>query len=237
VGDIHVPFQDKRAVAVVIDFLKWYRPDHLFLIGDIVDFYAISRYDKDPDRILGLQDEIDETVDLLATFRKAVGPTCRITYREGNHELRLQKYVRTRPEIAKLRGLQLPALLDFFRFNITHADYNQLLWHEGISVEHGDSVRKHAGYTACSMLERRGCSGISGHTHRLAMHCRSDNDDKMWIENGCLCRLDPDYVIGRPNWQHGFTVGRRAGPHGHYILQPLPIVDYKLIYHDRLFHA
>jgi hypothetical protein len=27
-----------------------------------------------------------------------------------------------------------------------------------------------------------------------------------WYENGCLCRMDPDYTHN-PNWQQGFHIG------------------------------
>jgi hypothetical protein len=235
-GDVHIPFQDNRAVMLSLEFLRWFQPHYLYLIGDIVDFYAVSRYDKDPDRILGLQDELDEAMGLLDRYRTAVGPETKIIFREGNHEHRLTKYLRNQPEIAKLRTLRLPALLEFKNWNIHYSPYSRHLDHRGFLVEHGDIVRKHSGYTARGMLERRGVSGITGHTHRLGAHYATDHGGiKMWFENGCLCSLKPEYMLGTPNWQHGFSVAHALKGDNRLHVSQVPIMKDRVFYNDHIF--
>lgn len=235
-SDIHVPHQDAVAVKLTLEFAKWWRPHHLFLIGDVVDFYQMSRYDQDPKRTLLFQDDMDEAASLLADVRRAIGKNCKITFREGNHEYRLTRYLWAHPQISNLRSVQLPEILDFAKLGIRHVDYFGKLEHGGLLIEHGDICRKHSAYTACGMLDKRGRSGISGHCHRLGVHYRSDEaGDRAWFENGCLCSRKTTYSIGTASWQHGFTAMRFLK--NRFAAVQVPIVGKKLFFEERLFSA
>ena len=48
--DVHVPFHDKTALRVALDYGLATGCDHVLLGGDFMDFYAVSRWDKDPQR-------------------------------------------------------------------------------------------------------------------------------------------------------------------------------------------
>lgn len=187
-GDAHYPYHDKSAIAVMLRFAHWYRPSTVFVIGDWLDMYQVSRFDQDPHRILELQDDIDEAVDGLRELRGAVGEECKLIYISGNHEARLERWLWKHPEVANLRSLSFPNLMNLRELGIKNYPYGtQHKWH-GFIVEHGNLVRKHSGATAAAMLASRGVSGLSGHTHRLASHYHRDNTgQKVWFENGCLC--------------------------------------------------
>ena len=73
-----------------------------------------------------------------------------------------------------------------------------------------------------------GISGISGHTHRLAPYKKSGYTPRVWWEQGCLCRLDPDYIIGKPNWEQGVMVGEFSTKTDSFVLHPVPFLDGKL---------
>jgi hypothetical protein len=76
-------------------------------------------------------------------------------------------------------------------------------------VKHGHMVRARAGYTATGELERNGISGISGHTHRLGQIYKRNRTGMMtWVESGCLCKYDPDYMDGQlSDWAQGLSFG------------------------------
>ena len=65
ISDIHAPFHDLKALKALRSFIGWYKPDELIFLGDVVDFYAVSSFTKDPKRALELQDEIDQAVDII----------------------------------------------------------------------------------------------------------------------------------------------------------------------------
>lgn len=68
-SDLHIPFQDHRAVDLTMDFIKWFEPSYIFIVGDLLDFYALSFYDKNPERANKLQDELDGGYEFLRKLR------------------------------------------------------------------------------------------------------------------------------------------------------------------------
>lgn len=236
-SDLHVPYLDKAAWRVTCEFLRFRQPTHLFLLGDIVDFYSLSAYDKNPERILDLQDDLDQLSQVLETIREIL-PTAKVVFSEGNHEHRLLRYLQKHPELYRLRALQMPKLLDLERHDITHLPYHAIQrWH-GLILEHGSLVRSKSAYTASGMLDKRGTSGISGHVHRLGSSYRTQHDQTIaWWENGCLCDLNPEYVIGKPDWQHGFTVVHAVGGKERFWVEQVPIINGKIYYHGQMFYS
>lgn len=233
-GDIHVPYQDDVAVDLALDFLAWFKPDKLWLIGDIVDFYQLSRFSKDPSRVPKLQDDLDATTALLKRFRGAC-PKAHIVYLDGNHEDRLRRFCWDTQVLASVRKLTVPKLLGLDELQIEHHPYGRVQsWH-GLMVEHGDRVSRHSAYTAKSMLEARGKSGISGHTHRMGSHYRTDcTGTKAWWENGCLCSLQPDYTF-MPNWCQGFSIGHAIDGGQRFFIEQIPIIDSRILHGGMLW--
>ena len=103
-SDVHVPFHDPIAVECALQVIRDEKPATIYLNGDIVDFYMVSDFSKDPKRGISLQEEVDQTVDFLDTVRRAA-PKARIVYIQGNHEDRLRRYLWKHSEIASLRSL------------------------------------------------------------------------------------------------------------------------------------
>lgn len=234
-SDWHVPYHDKTAIELVFNFLRWFKPHTIFLVGDFLDFYQISRFSKDPERLLELQQDLNIAKGILRRIRKD-HQKARIVYMDGNHEHRLTTYLWQHPEISTLDKLKLPELLELPESKIEHHNYHEQLKWYGLLVEHGDRVSKHSAYTAKSMVEARGVSGISGHSHRLATHFRYDNSGmKLWAENGCLCELNPSYVIGVPNWMQGFTVAQAVRKSDRFFIEQIPIIKHKIFYSGLLW--
>jgi UDP-2,3-diacylglucosamine pyrophosphatase LpxH len=62
-GDQHIPYLNRKAHGIIIKFLKDIKPDKIILLGDLIDFWEISHFDKDPSRnneliliVLGLRE-------------------------------------------------------------------------------------------------------------------------------------------------------------------------------------
>ena len=234
-SDLHFPHHDPDAINLALSFIRWFEPDYVYLIGDLVDFYALSSFSKDPNRALELQTELDMAVSFIATLRKAC-PDANIYFREGNHEDRLSRYLKAHPEIFNLRALTMKSLLQLDKYAIKHYSYRDDLFHNDFAVEHGDVVRKNSAYTAAAMLAKRVRSGISGHTHRLGTHYKSYRDRTfVWYENGCLCQTNPEYIIGTPDWQQGFTVGYWLDANQRFFCDQICIVNKKIFYQGVLF--
>lgn len=203
-SDIHFPFENSEAILKTIDFMVKYNPKYIFLNGDIVDCYSLSRFDKEPKRILSLQKEFD-LASAFITDLTELFPKAKIVYIEGNHEKRLQKYLNSHPEISSLRTLTIKDLLGLDSIGVEYLPNYNL---NGLFITHGEIVRKYSGQSARGELDKNDISGVSGHTHRLSHYFKSTPyRDLQWCESGCLCDLNPVYLDSRPDWQNGFVYG------------------------------
>ncbi len=76
---------------------------------------------------------------------------------------------------------------------------------------------------------------MSGHTHRIGEHQRSDhNGVHAWWELGCMCDLNPSYVDD-PNWQQGFAVATWDVAGGLYGVEQVRIHSGKGFFRGKLF--
>jgi len=208
-GDRHGEFEHKKAIKEFIAEIKISKPDVVVLTGDILDFYAVSRYLKDG-RVHTVQKDVDGASWFLDDVRDAAPGEVHLE--EGNHERRLRKYIlRNAPELFELEELSVPSLLDL--------DERGIVWHpetedhfiDGILYRHGEYVRKQVGWSARIHCQEYGESVCVGHCHRLGRcHEREANratgEEFVGIEAGCLCTDEAarDYRH-RPNWCRGFV--------------------------------
>jgi len=231
ISDVHSPYEDQKALSILYNFIKWFKPKTVFIMGDLLDCYAISRFTKDPKGKLNFKKEIDSAKSILKTI-KEVSRDAKIYYLRGNHELRMQKYLWNRAEeLSMLPELEISHLLGLPELEIEYIERGMMMYH-GVMIKHGTIVRQYAGYSAKAEFEKNGCSGVSGHTHRGAiyMHSNSGGDYK-WMECGCLCSLEQEYMEGQtPNWQQGFGVGYFKTGSKRYQLDLINIIDNKALY-------
>ena len=206
-SDIHIPFQDDDTLANVFDCIIDSQPQYIVLLGDILDCYSISRFCKRPDRIRNLQHEIDVFYKLMRGLKKQI-PNTEIHYVLGNHENRLEKLVLENPGLFGLKALEPQRLFRLDELGIfyhkTKVKLNNFIYY------HGDAVRKDASYSAkAEYIDHKMQDGVSGHTHRLGSYYTTyEQEPSGWFENGCLCKIEPDYLNDpdKANWQQGFTI-------------------------------
>ena len=214
-GDSHAQFIDERAEAIALQIIEDFQPHTVVHNGDATDCYLLSKFDQDPDRLESLDDELEATRAHLWRIANAA-PDAKRYLLEGNHEDRLRRAMWSshthQRAIFQLRDVQealtWPSLLHLDEIGFEWVDrkvqHKTKIFPKFLN-KHGTIIRKWSAYTARGEHEQYGISGASGHTHRLGMYMQKDhNGNHMWWESGCLCKLNPDYVPGEPNWQQGF---------------------------------
>jgi UDP-2,3-diacylglucosamine pyrophosphatase LpxH len=235
VGDFHSPYEDPACLMAFLSFTKWWKPNEIFIIGDLIDAYAFARFVKNPETALKAQDEIDDSISVLKQIKNA-NPQAKICLVRGNHCYRLQKYLWTKaPELAGLRDLTIESLLQLKNLGISYCSQGRLE-HRGIVIKHGSVVRKFSSYTAKAEFEKEGQSGVSGHTHRFGLF-RKDNVNKphIWMECGCMCKKDMEYMEGEPaDWHQGFGIGHFY-KNGLFTFNQVPIFNGRALYDGREF--
>lgn len=204
-SDWHVPYYDPRAFTAFLAVVRDYRPTHIALLGDLIDFYMLSSYSKNPQRLSMLQADLDMTVQLLQQLRDTA-PQATFYALLGNHELRLQRFLwqTDRAVLAPVRALQFRALFALDSMRIQLIESALFYPTPSVILTHGRVSRRRAGYSAHAELDRYLVSGASGHTHRLARIARRMQAQTLyWVEIGCLCQLGMEYDPC-PDWQHGY---------------------------------
>lgn len=225
--DFHCPFEDVNAIELALQFCKYAKPD-IVIIHELHDFYDLSKFDKNPERINKLQEEIDIANRYLWAIRKA-NPSARIILLKSNHLDRLRKYLwREAPALSTLRNLEIENLFELREHNV---EYRCNFEYKNFLFKHGSVIRKFAGYTAKAELEKEGMSGASGHSHRRAVYNNTKRGGEfVWIESGCLCSLTPEYSEDEVmDWQAGISMVTFKENHFH--AEVIPIISRnKLLY-------
>jgi len=229
--DIHFPFQSNSALRCAVKAMITYEPDEVVLLGDLLDFYKVSKYLKDPKRGVQMQYELDMAKAFLQKLRNLL-PGVRIIYLSGNHEDRLEKYLLGQaPALSGLDCLQLSALLDLDEMDIHFIPSHNFYSINKVHFTHGEYANT---YSSKKHLDVYGATIIHGHTHRIQMHMTRylDRTIEGW-EIGFLAshNVSADYMkMG--NWQHGF--GTVEIFNDDYWVHPHHIRDSKLVFQGHL---
>lgn len=229
-SDFHVPHHNIPVVESALRLIKKIRPHRVVLNGDMNDHFQLSRFNNTGERLETLQDEIDGGNRIRGAVRKAV-PDALIEETEGNHDSRLRGYVAQNAAALKsLRALLPEEQYHWKRYEITPHTGAGFRLRPNFLVKHGTHVRGEAGATAKAEMAAAGISGISGHTHRLATYRKVGYQTMQWTEQGCLCRLDPEYITGMPNWTNGVVVGQFSTRSDCFVVEEVQAFNDKLVY-------
>jgi predicted phosphodiesterase len=231
-SDYHIPFEDKKAVNVMLKYAKHYKPNVFVINGDFVDFYRVSKYDKNPDRKETIQDELDLAEAYLKQINTVLPKKTEKYYLYSNHEGRLEQFLWRNPELYGLKILKIENLLnlkeygfkfiggsyDYWKNDNGHLQLGEVLIMHGDNRLNGASTSKYAGYSAKNTMYSLQKSVVLGHTHRMAIVNHTSPYNRLYgIEGGHLSQ-----PTGTANWQQGFVTfelykGKMINPRLHYI--------------------
>jgi predicted phosphodiesterase len=208
-SDLHIPYHDPGAVEVAIGHLKNAKCNILLINGDLGDFYACSRHEKDPRRRLA--DELDSIRQFLFWLRSQF-PKQRILYKIGNHETNLERYLmREAPVLLGVPDFTIRDVLKLDSFQIEVVESLQLIEAGKLSIYHGHELPQGMSSPvnpARGLWMRVQETILCGHWHRTSEHTETTGISRKvsscWSV-GCLCDLSPDYAIVN-RWNHGFAI-------------------------------
>lgn len=227
VPDLQIPHHDKRFAARLVDLIAFIEPTGVIFIGDNVDCTAPAVWNKGTaEEFAGtLQNEFDVWRELGLSIRK--GYDGFIGVHMGNHEKRIEKYLRDKaPALQSLESLKLENLMSLDELGAVRLPDNYDIA-PGWVTHHGDfaSLSDIAGRTAGNYSAKLGKSVIIGHTHRAGLTAESFGYNGRWrtrygmeVGHG----MDPKkagYTNGIANWQKAFGYlevwdeGKYINPH------------------------
>jgi len=214
-ADIHCPYQTKDVLSLTIEYCKTLNPKTVVVNGDLVDFYKVSYWRNDPQR-MRFPDEIVECRKMVERISKAF-PNARKILLEGNHEMRLMNYLWSNaPELYGLDSLTIPELLHLNRWGweyiVNRDKLNQIkpsFKIGNIHILHGHEVRVGSGAVNLARLyyQKTLVNVLVAHHHQTQEYLvkKLDHSNEGGWVMGCLCPLSAEYMAVT-NWNHGFTV-------------------------------
>ena len=247
-GDAQIPFHDQEAFDRFQKAVVETQPDNIVFVGDMVDLPSMSRFAQRTEWVGSTQGAIDTYHNFLAQTR-ANAPDANISVVHGNHEQRMDDYVRKNAaEVLGLRRanaahelavltLQYLVRYDDLEINSIDGYPNGTLWLEdNLKAIHGTNVAK-GGSNAAKYLKEERETTLYGHTHRqeLAYRTFPRRIGQLTIaaaSPGCLARTDgavPGFrhtvdsqgvlVKRAEDWQQGLIVIDHNGSNHH--IQPV----------------
>jgi hypothetical protein len=223
IGDLHFGMEDQNTIDIFFETVSQLKPEKVILNGDTMDMFAISKYPKDPRKIIDIEDEKERYHKFLKILHDITEPwNAEILETNANHsgnskEGRLWRYISQQlPALAGMKKVQ--EALSYQNIFFPQSDWcriklvDQVILPTNFIVQHGTIVRKHGGMSARGEFEKVWASTLTNHTHRLGFTPQRfpaignrPEQTFMNYENGCACTLNPDY-IDLPNWQNGFSI-------------------------------
>ena len=231
--DIHIDEKTPKPYLAVKKFIKEYKADQIILLGDFADINSLSGWDYDKKRPMegrrfkNEMNNLNKELDFLQKHTK------KITYLEGNHEDRIERYLDKNPEMEGL--IEIKEQLNLKGRGIEFKEMNKLYKLGSCYFTHGLYTSK---YHANKHLHSLGCNIVYGHAHRAQtdMMTMKMQDSIMAYGLGCLCDKAPAYMKGRPaNWINQFTVFEYDDKTGDFNIFPINIMKNRFRFNGKQY--
>jgi predicted phosphodiesterase len=213
--DIHLPYEDKHAVANVLRMISDVQPHRVIQIGDLLDMKAPARWSKGKaeEYCYSVRDEAEAGDKFWESVRQAA-PDAELVWLAGNHEDRLRAYVNN--FAPALRDI-VPSMRDLMRLDTHRVKAPRVQPHTvapGTVAIHGKLLASQAGMSARKEMLRHNQSIVQGHTHRLGVIYETTDRTRFALEAGWLGDIRKATYLDFPgvaNWQSGFGYFYRDG--------------------------
>ena len=207
-SDVHIPFHHIGALEQALQYGLDNKTTLILLNGDIVDHYSLSKWVTDP-KLRDFPGEVRSARHFLKGLRKRF-PKTRIVYRHGNHEDRLETFLRFKaPELLGLPNIEWSEIFGLDEWNIELIKQKRPIRLGELNVLHGHEHRyaiSNPVNPARGLFLRAKDHALCGHFHQASQHSDTTVRGKVistW-STGCLCDLNPEYSPIN-NWCLGFA--------------------------------
>lgn len=206
-SDVHLPYQNNKALTLALDYGKKENINTILLLGDIMDMHKASFHEQDPKK-RDLTYEFEICRQFLDVLKNAF-PNAKIFYKEGNHEVRWERFLRVKaPIVLDMQEFRLQTILKLGERGITWIPNNQVMKIGKLYAIHGNEYKGSGGINAARTLWlRAGESTICGDKHKTQTMLKTNISQKVHgtFVVGCLCELNPDY-LSLNEWNLGFAI-------------------------------
>src|SRR6185312_1349181 len=208
-NDVHLPYQDNKAITIAIDWAKKEKPDAIILNGDIIDIHQLSYFIRDPKK-KDFAYELDQLKIFIGVlFKQFKG--AKIYYKFGNHELRYKNFLYQKAgELAGVKEFDLINIIKGRNPEIEVISDKTIMKLNSLNLLHGHELGRgvfNPVNAARGLHLAAKVSAVKGDCHKTSEHTEVDLDGKMkttW-SIGALCNLHPEYLPYN-SWNHGVAM-------------------------------
>lgn len=232
ISDLQVPFHDVDAIKSAFKYINEQKCDCILVNGDLVDFYGLSSYEKDP-RKRNFKGELEDSIQVLKWIRENFKGIIYYSL-DANHEDRFERYMlRKAPELLSTDLFKIEDLLQLHDLRIIPLRGYDHIKIGKLPVLHGHTVFRSFGSVnpAKTVFDRLKTSALVSHCHKKAEYTWTELNGEphtCWT-TGCL--MDIDSVSYNPhgnNYVHGFAIVNVLDKDGRFS------VENKLILKDKI---
>lgn len=203
-------------------------------LGDAMDWFQLSRFDKDPSRKNTARDDLEMYREQMVKWAAMLPSGSEFRQLEGNHEARLTKYVWGRAGDLSQMVYVTADMLGIKELN--KCTSTKFSWHPISNYRSciiGDCILHHGVFfdqnVAASNLKRYMQKIIQGHSHRLQLIYHGD----LWsCSLGHGSQEEQTAHIPAPNgWRQAFAILTEI--RGECSIEIVPVQDGKCIFRGR----
>lgn len=236
IPDTHVPYHDNNAFKLALKVAKRFKPHTLVILGDFADFYSVSQHEKNPDRRSSLIEEVAVVIEKLDQLSRHARPKRKV-YVSGNHEFRLDRYIRDKaPDLFGLTTVQ--GILELEKNGWEYVPYRDYIKIGNLLISHDTGSAGMNAHRRSLSDAGSGNSAVIGHTHRMSWEGKMTTEGAFvtaamfgWL--GDKESIDYMHKAKVANWVHGVGIGYKL-PDGTVITQPIPFVNNSCVLADKL---
>lgn len=243
IPDIHVPYHDTKALAVLEKFMASQKWDVVVYLGDLLDFDMISSFNalnlRENETRRMMEDYItaNETLDRHQAIVRKRNKKAKFIFLEGNHEYRVQRLIDYNPPLEGL--IEVPGSLHMEKRGmkwVPNWSTGELYKVGHLYFSHGNYITK---YHAAKMADTYGVNIAYGHVHDFQYHPK-----QIWGKNKSIMAQSLGFLAdesklkymkaGPSNWMQGFGIAE-VREDGDFSLHPIQMVNYKFSYGGKTY--
>lgn len=228
ISDIHSLWYDPDALYPALDYLKRHSCEAILINGDMLDFYQLSRFSKDPSKSK-FGAERQWGISFLKMLQETFGT---VYYKIGNHDFRYKKYLMNNATaLFDDQIFNFENLLHFEGSNVKYIGTKQMVVYGKLAIIHGDEIRAGGAINVARTKMLRAFTNIAfGHHHKTDTSVIRDvyGNNYASYAIGCLCKLKAAYDPFN-QWNHGFAFVELIDSTGKFKFHNKMIIDGEVV--------
>ena len=206
-NDIHLPYHDEAALTAAIEWGLSYKPNAIFLNGDVLDFHQLSYFEKDPMKKIFAYE-----LDVFGAFMETINNLFKVPiyFKFGNHEERYDKFLfQKAKELVGVEEFALESIINK-RAKCTVIRDKRIVIINGLPYIHGHEYGRGVFSpvnAARGLFLQTKHSAVKGDCHTTSEHTEPDIMGKIMTTYsiGALCGLTPKW-LPLNKWNHGCAI-------------------------------